>query len=114
MYWLRPGAVFESKSIVFFTGLHSLDEQLYFYPRQPALAILVNQPVEEEMFVTCTCGAKGISSLRLAQRRITYVHVVGSTADNRFVFHGVWMITGLYQQSDTVVQVSMMSMPDLL
>ena len=49
-----------------------------------------------------------------AQRRITYVRVVGSTADNRFVFHGVWMITGLYQQSDAVVQVDMMSMPDLL
>ena len=113
MYWLRPGTAFESKSIVLFTGLHSLDEQLYFYPRQPALAILVQQPVEEEMVVTCTCGAEGSSSVCLAQKRITYVRVVSSAAGNRFTFHGVCMIKKLDQQSDEVAQVSMISMPNL-
>ena len=110
MYWLRPGAVFESKSIVLFTGLHSLSQQLYFYPRQPALAILVHQPVEEEMVVTCTCGTEGISSLHLAQKRITYVRVVTSTPDDKFTFQGVYMITKLDRQSDKAVQVSMISM----
>lgn len=113
MYWLRPGAVFESRSIVLFTGLHTLNEQLYCYPRQPALAILVQQPVKEEMVVTCTCGAKGIGSLRLAQKRMTYVRVVGSASDNKFTFHGVWMITKPKQQSDEVVQVNMINMPNL-
>ena len=73
----------------------------------------MQQPVKEEMVVTCMCGADGISSLRLAQKRITYVRVVSSAADNDFTFHGVWMITKLDQQSDKVVQVSMISMPDL-
>ena len=96
-----------------FTGLHSLSEQLYFYPRQPALAILVQQPVEEEMVVMCTCGTDGLSSLHLARKRSTYVRVVSPAADNNFIFHGVWMITKLDQPSDKVVQVSMISMPDL-
>ena len=35
------------------------------------------------------------------------------SADDKFTFHGVWMITKLDQQSDEVARVSMISMPHL-
>ena len=100
-------------SDLLFAGLHSLNQQLYFYPRQPALAVLVQQPVKEEMVVTCMCGAEGISRLHLARKRISYLRVVSSAADDRFTYHGVWMITKVAEQSDVVATVSMISMPDL-
>ncbi|DBA72430.1 TPA: hypothetical protein ACH3X2_010461 [Trebouxia sp. C0005] len=44
MYWVRAGTVFESKALMAFAGVHSLQLQVYFNARQPALAILMQQP----------------------------------------------------------------------
>ena len=112
MYWLRPGTVFDSKSLVAFSGLHSLQQQVYFYPNQPALAVLVQHPVQEEMIVHCTSQAEGIRSLHLAHRRISYLRVVSMSAE-KFTYHGVWMITKMEQHSAEAAEVAMISMPDL-
>ncbi len=95
-----------------FAGLHSLQQQVYFYPNQPALAILVQQPVQEEMVVQCTCKAEGLCSLRLAHRRISYLRVVSLSAD-KFTIHGGWMVTKVEQHSAEATEVAVISTPDL-
>ena len=103
--------MFESKTLVAFAGVHSLQQQVYFYPSQPALAILLQQPVQDEMKVVCTsCDA--INALYLAQARMNYVRIV-IEASQQFIYKGVWLITNIKEQSAESVQVAMMSMPDL-
>ena len=112
MYWLRAGTVFENKALVSFAGVHSMQQQVYFYARQPALAILLQQqPVQEEMRVICT-GPDVIAALRLAHLQMSYVRVVSQTAE-QFTYNGVWLITDVTEQSAESAQVDMISMPDL-
>lgn len=99
--------MFESKALVAFAGVHSLQQQVYFYARQPALAILLQQPVQDEMKVVCT-GRDIINALCLAQTRMNYVRIV-SEASQQFIYEGVWLITNIKEQSAESVQVSMMS-----
>ncbi len=113
MYWLEPGTSFDSKSGLHFAGLHSLAQQVYFQPNQPALAVLVQQPVEDEMSVTCT-GDEAVCSLQLARKRVSYVRIVSlDAATNVYKYHGVWLITEIDEQSKDRAQVSMISMPAL-
>ena len=85
---------------------------MYFYKDQPALAILLQQPaVRDEMKVDCS-GQDVSCALRLAYERMIYIRIV-SQVSQRFTYHGVWLITGITQQSAESAQVDMMSMPDL-
>ena len=114
MYWLRPGTVFDSKDLMAFCGLHTLQQQVYFYPSQPALAILVQDcnTILDEMVVKCTCDAEGSRSLQRAHQRLSYVRVVSQSA-GKYIYHGVWMITKVERPSAEVTAVVMISMPDL-
>ena len=111
--WLRAGTVFENRAWVAFAGVHSMQQQVYFYARQPALAILLQQqqPVQEEMRVQCT-GPGVIAALRLAHLQMSYVRIVSQAAE-QFTYNGVWPITDITEQSAESVQVDMISMPDL-
>ena len=111
MYWLRAGTVFESKAMMAFAGVHSLQQQVYFYEGHPALAIQVQQPVQDEMKVACT--GRGVAhALRLAHDCMIYVRIVSQAAE-QFTYHGVWLITSITEQSAKSAQVDLMSMPDL-
>ena len=103
--------MFESKALIAFAGVHSLQQQVYFYSGQPALAILVQQPVQDEMKVACT-GPDVTCALRLAHERMSYVRLVSQTSE-QFTYHGVWMINSITEQSTESAQVNMMSMPEL-
>ena len=64
VYWLRPGATFSNKSNVVFSGLHSLQQTVYYELPEPALAILVAKAAED-MVLSCQ-GRDAIQSLRVA------------------------------------------------
>ena len=102
--------MFESKALVSFAGVHSLQQQVYFYAGQPALAILLQHPVQDEMKVACT-GPDVTNALCLAHDRMNYVRIVSQTSE-QVTYHGVWMITSITEQSKDSAQVDMMSMPD--
>lgn len=108
--WLRAGTVFENRAWVAFAGVHSMQQQVYFYARQPALAILLQhqQPVQEEMRVQCT-GPGVIAALRMAHLQMSYVRIVSQAAE-QFTYNGVWPITDITEQSAESVQVDMISM----
>ena len=107
MYWLEPGTTFYHKSSVHFAGLHSLDQPVYFEPDQPALTIVVQQAVQDEMSMVCT-GAEAIRSLQLAMKHISYVRLVSLDAVSRlYTYHGVWLITAVDKQSEDQAHLSM-------
>ena len=111
MYWLKAGTVFESKATMVFAGVHSLQHQVYFCEGHSALAIQVQQAVQDEMKVACT--GRGVThALRLAHNCMTYVKIVSQAAE-QYTYHGVWLITSITEQSAESAQVDMMSMPDL-
>ena len=60
------------------------------------------------MKVACT-GSGVTLALRLAHNCMSYVRIV-SQANEQFTYHGVWLITGITNQSAESAQVDMMSM----
>ena len=90
-----------------------MQQQVYFYARQPALAILLQQqqPVQEEMRLQCT-GPDVTAALRLAHLQMIYVRIVSQAAE-QFTYNGVWLITDITEQSAVSTQVDMISMGSL-
>lgn len=92
--------------------MHSLQQRVYHLPGQAALAIFVQQPVQEEMEVICT-GTECIRALRLAKQRLVFVRIVSKTG-GLYTYHGVWIVASIAVQSKEQVVVSMLQMPDSL
>ena len=59
---MKAGTTLCSRESVAFSGLHSLEQAVYYLPEQPAIAVLVSQKVTCELVLTCT-GQEAISSL---------------------------------------------------
>ena len=96
-----------------FSGLHSLEQIVYFLPGESAVAIavLVSQPVQREMVVLCS-GHEAIQSMQTMMQRIGNVRVVSLLpGSNVYTYHGVWMITSIDKQSGEQAAVSMFNMP---
>ncbi len=111
MYWLRPGSTFANKALVRFAGLHDMrQDPIYFTPGQPALAIFVKQPEQEEMVVTCT-GAEGISSLQMSMDSIASVRLLNASATKGYKYCGMWLITDINRLSADQAEISLFSMP---
>lgn len=64
VYWLQPGATISSKSSVMFSGLHSLQQTLYYELPKSAFAILV-AAADRHMVLQCQ-GRDACQSLRIA------------------------------------------------
>ena len=114
MYWLKAGTTLRSRESVAFSGLHSLEQVVYYLPEQPAIAVLVSQKVTREMMLTCT-GQEAISSLTRAMDQISDVRIVSFQAEtNTFTYHGLWLITAIDQQEGQDLNqavVTMYNMP---
>ena len=96
-----------------FSGLHSLEQVMYFLPEECAMAIavLVSQPVKREMVVLCS-GHEPIQSMQITMQQIGNVRVVSlPLGSNVYTYHGVWMITSIDKQSEEQAAVTMFNMP---
>ena len=111
MYWLEAGTTLRSRESVVFSGLHSLEQMLYWLPEGPAIAILVSQKVTRELVLTCS-GQEQIQSLHRAMGRIGSVRVVSSQAEtDTYTYHGVWIVTAIDHQPEDKAVVTMYNMP---
>ena len=113
MYYLKPGTIFSSRDSVMFSGVHSLDQPVYFLPGESAMAIavLVSQPVTVELVVQCS-GHGAIKSMHNTYRRIGSVRVVSlPPGSSVYTYHGIWMVTSIDKQSDKQATVTMYNMP---
>lgn len=118
MYWLEPGTPLRSRPSVVFSGVHSMEQPVYFLPQDilpdksvMAIAMLVSQPVTREMTVECS-GREPIRSLQTAMKRISNVRILSFQAEtNSYIYHGVWMITAIDHRSEDQAAVTMYNMP---
>lgn len=118
MYWLEPGTTFSSKDSVIFSGVHSMEQAVYFLPQDflpdksvMAIAVLVSQQVTREIVVQCV-GHEPIQSMQSAMRAISNVRVVSlPQGSDVYTYNGVWMITSIDKQSEEQAAVTMYNMP---
>lgn len=111
MYWLEAGTNLRSRESVVFSGLHSLEQMVYWLPEQPAIAVLILQKVTREFVLTCS-GREQIQSLHRSMDRIGSVRVVSSEAEtNTYTYHGVWIVTAIDHQPGDEAVVTMYNMP---
>lgn len=96
-----------------FSGLHSLEQPVYYLPQEHAMAIaiLVSQKVTREMVVQCS-GHEPIQSLQTAYERISNVRIISLPLElGVYTYHGVWVITSIVKQSEDQAAVTMYNMP---
>ena len=113
MYWLEPEAVLRSRESVVFSGVHSLEQNVYYLPEESgvAIAIYVSQPVTREMKVACS-GREPIQSLQKASDRLSNVRIVSFQADKEvYTYHGMWLITAIDTESEDQAIFTMFNMP---
>lgn len=113
MYWLDPEAVLRSRESVVFSGVHSLEQNVYFLPEDSgvAIAIYVSQPVTREMKVACS-GREPIQSLHKAFDCLSNVRILSFQADKEvYTYHGVWLITAINTESEDQATFTMFNMP---
>lgn len=113
MYWLKPETPLHSRESVIFSGLHSLEQAVYFLPEESAMAIAIYvlQPVTRTMKVDCL-GEAPIQSMQLAMDCLNSVRVVSfHESDNMHMYHGMWLITDIDRQSADQATVTFFNMP---
>lgn len=113
MYWLEPETLLRNRESVVFSGVHSLEQNVYYLPEDSgvAIAIYVSQPVTREMKVACS-GHEPIQSLQKAFDCLNNVRIVSFQADKEvYTYHGVWLITAINTESEDQASGTMLNMP---
>lgn len=113
VYWLKPGTRLRSRESVVFSGLHSLEEAVYFLPEESAMAIAlyVLQPVAREIQVKCM-GRAPIQSMQLAMACLNSLRIVSfNETDEMYMYHGMWLITNIDSESEQQAIVTLLNMP---